>query len=84
MRPIAPKFPDHPQIEERPIAEEQLEYKTIIGARVYFDDGSVQVFARWTFTPEERERIANGEDVYISFPKYMAPHSVELRPEWAK
>jgi hypothetical protein len=41
------------------------------------------VFARWTFTPEERVRIAAGEDIYLSFPNQMAPHSIELRPCWA-
>lgn len=84
MRPIAPKFRDDlPCIQEVPIAEDQHEYKSLTGAIVTFEDGARQVYARWTFTPEERTRIAAGEDVYISFPKNMAPHTVELRPEWA-
>lgn len=83
MRPIAPKFPDSPQIEEVIIAEDQHEYQNLTGAIVTYDDGGVGVWARWTFTPEERKRIAAGEDVYLMFPNRMAPHLVSLRPEWA-
>ena len=84
MRPIAPRFRDDlPEIREVVIAEDQHEYKPLTGAVVTFDDGSRQVYARWTFTPEERARIAAGEDIYISFPQFMAPHTAELRPEWA-
>jgi hypothetical protein len=84
MRPIAPRFRlDMDCIQEVPIAEDQHEYKSLIGAIVTYDDGTRQVFARWTFTPEERVRIAAGEDIYLSFPNQMAPHSIELRPCWA-
>lgn len=84
MRPIAPKFRDDADwISESVFAEDQHEYQSVTGARVTFSDGGVQVFTRWTFTPEERARIAAGEDIYVSFPRYMAPHTVELRPEWA-
>lgn len=84
MRPIAPKFrEDVDCIKEIVIAEDQHEYKSLTGAVVTFGDGARQVYARWTFTPQERSRIAAGEDIYLSFPQCMAPHTVELRPEWA-
>jgi hypothetical protein len=84
MRPVAPKFPEIEQVREVVIAEDQHEYKSLTGAIVTFDDGARQVYARWTFTPEERARIAAGEDVYVSFPNFMAPHTIELRPDWAQ
>jgi hypothetical protein len=83
VRPIAPKFRmDVEWIREVPIAEDQHEYRSLTCAIVTYDDGSRQVYARWTFTPEERARIAAGEDIYLSFPNQMAPHRVELRPDW--
>lgn len=84
MRPIAPRFPDDPNIREVVIAEDQHEYRSLTGAIVTFPDGEVGVFARWTFTRAERERIAAGEDVYLYFPHRMAPHVLSLRPEWAQ
>lgn len=83
MRPIAPNFPQIHQIREVVIAEDQHEYKSLTGAIVTYGDGTVDTWARWTFTPEERAKIAAGEDVYLSFPGRMAPHSVQLRPDWA-
>lgn len=84
MRPIAPRFPeDDERIREVAIAENQPEYSTLYGAYVTTDEGTTDVYARWTFTKEERARIAAGEDVYISFPHRMAPHCIMLRPDWA-
>lgn len=79
MRPIAPRLDVG---EEITVAENQLEYLTLVATRVEFADGDTQMVVRWTMTVEERSRIASGEDVYICFPRNVFPHSVGLRPEW--
>lgn len=82
MRPIAPRL-NHPAAEEVTVAEEQPEFATITMARVLYADGTVWMWGRWTFTKEERKRIANGEDVYVAFPQHTFPHAISLRPEFA-
>lgn len=82
MRPIAPRLPDD-VAEEITVAEDQHEYMTITAARVRHTDGTHSMYCRWTLTPEERRRVAAGEDIYLAFPERVAPHSVSLRPEWA-
>lgn len=82
MRPIAPRL-NHPAAEELTVAEEQHEFKTITMATVTHPGGERELFARWTFTPEERAAIAAGGDIYVRFPGYTYPHAVTLRPDWA-
>jgi hypothetical protein len=63
MRPVAPRIEG---AEEITIAEDQLEYLTIVGAYVtYKDSDRTDLVVRWTFTAEERKRIAAGEDIYF-------------------
>lgn len=83
MRAIAPRLGDSVS-EEITVAEEQEQYRPITMARVQHGDGSATMYGRYTFTPEERSRIAAGEDIYISFPEVTYPHNVSLRPEWAE
>lgn len=57
------------------IAEDQLEYLPITVA-VYGDNaelGPRQLLTRWTFTDEERARIADGEDVYFALMTFGNP-----------
>lgn len=82
MHPIAPNL-NHPAAEEVRVAEQQPEYDPITMARVSYADGTTWMVGRWTFTPEERKRIAKGEDVYVSFPQHTFPHLLTLRPEYA-
>lgn len=84
MRPIAPRLGDSQHIEELTVAEEQEQFCTLTMARVAHDGGGHSMFARWTFTPEERARIAAGADVYLSSPERAFPHNLSLRPEWAE
>jgi hypothetical protein len=69
MRMIAPQL-DAPQIT---VAEEQEEFKPITVALVrnggygsQRPDGINTVITCWRPTPEERARLAAGEDVYIA------------------
>ncbi len=63
MRPVSP---DIEGVDEHVIAEEQLEFMPISAAYVTFnDDPQVHRICRWTFTPEERAKIAVGEDIYF-------------------
>lgn len=83
MRPIAPRI-EHPDCEEITVAEEQEEFMTVTATRILCNDGTIQYALRWTLTPEERAAIARGEDVYVFFPKHVYPHTLALRPEWAR
>lgn len=79
MRAIAPRT----GALEITIAEEQEEYMPITAALYEFDNGARGLLTRWTFTPEERLAIANGEDVYILevvFNQKMTPLVVRCGP----
>lgn len=76
MRPIAPRIEG---AEEITIAEEQHEYMPITAAYVTFPDGVTARVCRWTFTAEERARIAAGEDIYFG-----TPVGVLLTPHWLR
>lgn len=81
MRPIAPRLNVG---EEITVAEEQPQFKPLTMARVPIEGGGHYMVARWTLTPDERQRIAAGEDIYVRFPEHTYPHTVSLRPEWAR
>ena len=82
MRMIAPRT-GAPEVT---IAEEQEDYAPLTVA-VYGDNaelGPRQLLSRWTFTPEERARIAAGEDLYVgllTFGQPMQPISVQVGAE---
>lgn len=82
MRMIAPRT----GAPELTIAEDQLEYKPLTVA-VYGDNaemGPRTLLSRWTLTPEERARIAAGEDLYIglcTFGQPMQPINVQVGPD---
>jgi len=79
MRPVSPRFPDR---EETTIAGEQLEYADYAVAVIPQEPGVVQLVSRWTFTPEERARIASGADLYVSllfFGRAISPIQLGLR-----
>lgn len=58
------------------IAEHQPEYETL--PAVVTPDGSV--ISRWTFTEEERARIAAGEDMYVAMLVGLRAAGGPLRP----
>lgn len=74
MRPVSPRIKG---ADEVMVAEDQLEYMPLAAAFVEYGDGSVQRICRWTFSPEERARIAAGEDIYFG-----TPASLQLIPHW--
>lgn len=81
MRMIAPRTGAH----EITLAEEQPEYMPLTAAVYHHAEmQSPVLLTRWTFTPEERRRIAKGEDVYIgvlTFGKPLQPLLVQCGPE---
>lgn len=82
MRPVSPDI----GFDERVAAENQLQYKSIPVAQVPHDDGSVSLVTRWRLTPEEREAIARGADLYVSqlnFGAPMSPLLITLTPPYA-
>ena len=74
MRPIAPRIDGAVEIT---IAEDQHEYATITAAIVQHSDGDSTRVCRWTFTPEERAKIAAGEDIYFG-----TIAGIPLMPHW--
>jgi len=54
--------------KEVTLAENQPQYETIVAAIYSNSDypSATEFLVRATFTPEERQAIANGEDIFIS------------------
>jgi hypothetical protein len=74
VRPIAPRIEG---AEEYTIAEDQLEFSPIVACHIQYPGGRIDRICRWTFTPEERARIAAGEDIYFG-----TPASLQLIPHY--
>lgn len=79
MRPVAPRT-GAPEVT---IAEEQEEYMPVTAAIYCHNDGSTVILTRWTLTPDERRKVAAGEDIYIgqlNFGSPMTPLVVSCGP----
>lgn len=79
MRMIAPRT-GAPEIT---LAEEQTEYAPVTVAVYAHPDlgGARTLFSRWRLTPEERERVAAGEDIYlglVTFDRPMQPIMIQV------
>lgn len=74
MRPISPNT-GHDEIM---VAEDQLQYLPLAAAIVPTTDGGREMLMRYTFTPAERERIAEGDDLALTMPMRVFPHCLEL------
>ena len=72
---------------EETIAEEQHEYMPLTVALVEYNDGATGLMTRWRFSDVERDKIAAGEDLYLSiltFGQAMQPIALIVgRPDWA-
>ena len=81
MRTIRPSVGlNSPELEaaERTVAEDQLEYAPVV-ALTTEDNGESWTVVRWTLTDEERQRVASGEDIAVTFPGgAVMPHSLRL------
>lgn len=62
MRPVAPRING---ADEFTIAEEQEQFKTIVGCHVKYPDGQIGLVTRWKLAPEELARAEAGEDIYV-------------------
>lgn len=69
MRPVAPRT-GAPEIT---VAEEQEEYMPVTVGVYQYEDGTRVLMTRWTLTPEERQRVADGEDIYVGQLNFGAP-----------
>lgn len=74
MRPIAPRIEGADEIT---IAEDQHQYKTLTAAIVNYQNGERVRVCRYTLSNDERDRIANGEDLYFG-----TPADTPLIPHW--
>lgn len=80
MRSIAPRLVVDNTREECPehtIAEDQLEFMPVVATLLEYADGTTTRILRYTFSPEERERIARGEDLFFG-----TPGKQRLQPHW--
>jgi len=82
MRPIAPRT----GAQEITIAEHQHEYLPVTVAIYRHSNGTRSLLTRWTLTPEEREQVAKGEDIYISqlgaAGSMMTPMTAQVSAGW--
>jgi len=72
---IVPKL-DHAEVT---VAEGSEHYKPLRAIVSRRQDGSV--LSRWTFTPEQRQRIANGADLFLEMitgHRYINPFKVQI------
>lgn len=80
MRPVSPNT----GAPESVVAEEQDEYMPLSVARYVQEDGVLHLLTRWTLTPEERDAVAKGEDIYVAqlnFGGPMTPLIVQCGPK---
>lgn len=77
MRPVAPRIEG---LDEVMAGEDQHEYKPLAAAFQEHADGTFSRVCRWTMSPEERDRIAGGEDIYFITPAILplTPHSLHV------
>ena len=79
MKPIAPNT-GAPEVT---FASDQPQYiPVVIG--IYEREIGKGLLTRWTFTDEERQAIANGEDIYVmqlNFNTPMTPMKVTVGPQ---
>ena len=65
------------------VAEEQEEYLTVCVALLPYSDGAIGMVTRWRLTDEEKQRIMDGEDLYLNcltFTGQMQPIRLEVGP----
>ncbi|MGV3707974.1 MAG: hypothetical protein ACO1Q7_03970 [Gemmatimonas sp.] len=82
MRMLAPRT-GHPEIT---VAEDQLEYLPITVNVIAHDNDTKTIVTRWQPSAEERQRIADGEDIFVcqvNFGGGMTPMMVDAGvPKW--
>jgi UDP-N-acetyl-D-mannosaminuronic acid transferase (WecB/TagA/CpsF family) len=84
MRTISPNLVGIPEVV---IAEEQHEYKTMIGgAAVSSEDNMPIMICRWRLTPAERQKLIDGEDLWtthLTFGHPFQPLTTDIgKPDW--
>ncbi len=86
-RCVAPRIEG---LDEVMIAEEQEEYLTICAALCRYETGEIGIITRWRLTEAERQRVMEGEDIYLNIltrEKGQMPPlclDVGLPPNWTK
>lgn len=63
MRAVAPRIKG---VDETTAAAEQEEYREITIGIGVTENGVPTIVTRWKFEAEERERVLNGEDLFIT------------------
>jgi len=80
MKPVSPNT----GAPELTFAADQPQYIPVSVAVYDYPPLSRGLLTRWSLTPEERTRVANGEDIYVmqlNFSTPMTPLKVTVGPE---
>ena len=78
MKPVSPVLPGY-EVAEIVYAKDQPEYNSL--PAVVIESAGRPILTRWEFTDEERQRIANGESLYLwvyTFGQALQPISPEI------
>lgn len=65
MTPTSPVIPEAAHLEVR-LGETQPEYQPLPALPIQFGNGASGVVTRWCFSDEERKRIADGGDLFVT------------------
>jgi hypothetical protein len=80
MQPVSPVIPGIDPTKERRFGGPeagQPEYFPV-PALINYTPEALYVASRYTFAPEEREWIANGADLFVTFLGGMPPHILQV------
>lgn len=79
MKPESPVVPGY-DLPETVYAKDQPEYQPLPVVKIEGPEG--QVLSRWHLSPEDRQRIAEGQDVYLwvsTFGRPLQPVLLEVK-----
>lgn len=79
MKPVSPVLPGY-ELPEIVYAKDQPEYNPL--PAVVIEGQGRPILTRWEFTEEERQRVANGESLYLwvyTFGQPLQPISPEIK-----
>lgn len=77
---MAPRIPG---VHEEMLAQDQDEYLTVCVGLIPYVDGAIGAVTRWRLTDEEKQRIMEGEDLYLNLLTQgggMQPVRLEVGP----
>lgn len=82
MRMVSPDI----GLPEVTLAQDQHEYIELTASVLHFNDGSQGLLTRWRLSEEEKQRLVDGEDLFVTlltFGQPMQPVHISVgRPDY--